>query len=120
MIILRLLLSMIVLAGVLVLAYYTTKFLARTTGSRLASANVRVLEKVMLGKESYLLIVKIQDRVILLGVTPGGIQKLEELDDYIESNKNTPQDFGKIFAEYIGKGIGRSKNDKERSGIGEK
>ncbi len=107
MIVLKLLLYFAVLIGVLVLAYYTTKLIAGTAGPRQASANIKILEKVMLGKDSYLLIAQIQERIVLLGVTPGGIQKLEELDSYIESSQNVPEDFSRILAKQIRKNFGR-------------
>ncbi|MBU3878562.1 flagellar biosynthetic protein FliO [Faecalicatena sp. AGMB00832] len=118
MIVLKLLLYFAVLIGVLVLAYYTTKLIAGTAGPRQSSANIQVLEKVTLGKESYLLIARVQERIVLLGVTPGGIQKLEELDEYIESSQKAPEDFGRVLAKQIQKNFGsksgRNKNRGDR------
>lgn len=119
MIVLKLLLYFAVLIGVLVLAYYTTKLIAGTAGPRQASANIQILEKVMLGKDSYLLIARIQERVVLLGVTPGGIQKLEELEEYIEGSQKQPEDFGRVLAKQIQKNFGsksgRSRNRGDRA-----
>lgn len=113
MIVLKLLLYFVVIIGVLVLAYYATKFIGGLAGAGQSSANIRILEKVMVSRDEFLLIVKIQDTIMLLGVTPGGISRLGELDDYIESSVPAPQDFGAVLAAQIKKNLsGNGKNKK--------
>ena len=38
--------------------------------------------KYFLGRDSYLLVVKVQERIFLIGVSPGRISKVEELESY--------------------------------------
>ena len=95
--VIRWILYIVVLIGVLALAYYATKWIAGVPTLSQTSRNIRILEKVMIGKDSYLLIVKVQDKVMMLSATPGGITKLEDLEEYIEAPKNSTQDFGKVF-----------------------
>lgn len=123
MILLKLTLYFAVVIGVLYLAYYATKMIGKTAGARQASANIQVLEKVVLTKDSFLLIVRIQDKVTLLGVTPGGISKLDELDGYEEGELKITEDFGTVFAKQLknnltqmGKNVGRKKGDNSRRG----
>ena len=66
---LKILFYLIVLIAVLMLAYYTTRMLGRGMGRTL-------------GRDSYLLVVKVQERIFLIGVSPGRISKVEELESY--------------------------------------
>lgn len=101
MILVKLLLYFVVLVGILCLAYYTTKLIGKTAGVRQASANIRVLEKVAVGKESFLLIVKVQDQIFLYGLTPQGITKLSELSEYDESALPETEDFGAVLTKQM-------------------
>lgn len=78
----KLILYFIVVIGVLYLAYRTTKFVGQRSAGSQATANMRVLERVFVGKDSSLLIVEVQGRYLLLGATPSSIVKLEELEEY--------------------------------------
>lgn len=114
MILIKLILYFAVLIGVLYLAYCTTRLLGKTAGIRQSSANMRVLEKTSLGKDSSLLIVKVQDKVLLLGVTPGGISKIQELSDYEEPEYKETADFGAVLAGQMKKNIHGLKKHKRQ------
>ena len=117
MIFLKILFYLVVLILVLVLAYITTRFLARA-GSGQKNSGIRILDRTAVGHDSFLLVVKVQERILLLGVSPAGITKLEELEDYHElkpAEKNP--DFASAFAEQL-KVLGI--RGKEYTGAGEK
>lgn len=66
-------------ALILVLAYWAVKLLSRGYGGG-AGRMVEVLDRVALGQEKQLLVVKTAGKVLLLGVTAHRIEKIEELD----------------------------------------
>ena len=77
---------LLAVAAVLCLAYFATRFLAgkgmggalgRFTGR---SRNLQVLERVPIGREEFLTVVRAGQRYFLLGVTPSSVTLLRELD----------------------------------------
>ena len=64
---LKILFYLIVLIAVLVLAYYTTRMLGRGMGRTRGTGGM---------------VVKVQERIFLIGVSPGRISKVEELESY--------------------------------------
>ena len=65
---------------VLVLAWYCSKWLGGRFGFAATGGTVRVLERVMIGPDRYLLVVRAGEEVLLLGATPQHIERLGELD----------------------------------------
>lgn len=74
---LKLVLYFIVLIAILCLAYYTTKLVGNGMGRKQDSGGIRVLERTVIARDSFLLIVEIQGTVMVLGVSPAGIQKID-------------------------------------------
>ena len=72
---LKILFYLIVLIAVLVLAYYTTRMLGRGMGRTRGTGGMEILDQMALGRDSYLLVVKVQERIFLIGVSPGRIQR---------------------------------------------
>ena len=69
---LKILFYLIVLIAVLVLAYYTTRMLGRGMGQTRGTGGMEILDQMALGRDSYLLVVKVQERIFLIGVSPAG------------------------------------------------
>ncbi len=65
---------------ILVLAYWAVRLLSRGYGAQGAGRSIQVVDRVGLGTDKQLLIVKAAGRAFLLGVTAQRIEKLEELD----------------------------------------
>jgi flagellar biosynthetic protein FliO len=73
-----LLLLLLIFAG----AYFTTRFIGgRYQGRMGAGKNAEILERVPLGRDGSLLIVRAGGKVLLLGVTSHHIDRLAELDE---------------------------------------
>ena len=67
---------------ILALAYWFTRYVVgRLAGGKFLGrqGRITVLEQVSVGKDQRLLLVQMGDKVYLLGVTPGGITRLETL-----------------------------------------
>lgn len=93
-----------VFAVVVVMAYFTAKFIGSRFNARMATGGGRILENLPLGPNRSVCIVEIAGRVFLLGVAEGGISLLAEITDdnatvenLREKNKDMfSQDFGSI------------------------
>ncbi|WP_099205307.1 FliO/MopB family protein [Scatolibacter rhodanostii] len=95
--------TLLLIVAIFVGAYYVSKYL----GSRYQSfdsdksGNIELIEKKAIGKDQSLLIVRIADKTMLLGVTPQSIQKIEELDSAqiteIRTSKLVVPDFNHVL-----------------------
>lgn len=111
---------LLAVAAVLLLAYLFTRFLAGrglggTPFSRYGkrSENLRVLERLPLGREQYLAVVQIGEQCLLLGVTPAGITLLRDLSgeesvlwkeppsSAFEGGRSTPMRFQDVLQEVL-------------------
>lgn len=101
MVVLKLLLYLFVLVLVLFLAYYTTKLVGRSAGGKQLGKSIRVLERTGVGRDSWLMIVEVQGKVLLLGLSPAGIQQITELEDYVRPEAGGEGD--KSFLEMLTK-----------------
>lgn len=106
MIAVKLILYFIVLIAILFMAYYTTKFVGNGMGRKQDSGSVRILERTAVARDSFLLVVEIQGSVMVLGVSPAGIQKICDLENYEPLKKEDSAAFSSIFAKRL--------KDKER------
>ena len=66
---------------IFVAAYYVTKFMGKHYNMQTSlSKEMRVIDKLALGRDRFLLIVEAGNKVLLLGVSPQQIDTLAELD----------------------------------------
>ncbi len=72
---------LIVLAGVCVLAFYATKFIAKSYQYKGAGDNIKLRDRVMLSYDKSLLVVTVGDKTLLLSVTKDNVRLLCELDE---------------------------------------
>lgn len=75
---------LLVLVGILVLAYFSTRLVAKFKMGKMSRTSgggehMRVLEQLILGQEARLLLVTVGDRFLLLGHSAGGLNLLAEL-----------------------------------------
>lgn len=83
---------------ILFLAYWATKVLARGYAAGGTGQLIEVLDRMGLGQEKQLLVVKAAGKVLLLGVTAHHIEKLEELDADALPQPVSPPQGGAFFA----------------------
>lgn len=85
----------IIIAGVLWLSYYVSRMLSNNVGGFNASKYVKHLDRLALSKDTFLSVVQIGDRYMLLGVSADKIEMLKELEENdlkpIEKTVNAPQ-----------------------------
>lgn len=83
---------------ILVLAYWATKVIGRGYAAAGTGRMIEVLDRMGLGQEKQLLVVKAAGKVLLLGVTAQHIEKLEELDADALPQAPSPPQSGMFFA----------------------
>lgn len=117
--ILQLLWALLVIAVVLVLAYLFTRYgISHFSGMiRPRRRRMTVVEQVPLGRDQRLVLVRMGDTLYLLGVTPGGVTRLEklpasELDALDPPAEHPPQDGtqGMSFGEALKKVMDQRKH----------
>lgn len=88
-------------------AYYVTKLVGKGyMGMGAAAKEMRVIDKLSLGHDRFLLIVRIGEKNLLLGVTPQHIETLTELDGQELPDLSDPQgntDFFTLFKDRLQK-----------------
>ncbi len=72
------------MVAILFAAYYTTRFLGKQYGGPGLAKNSRfqIADKIVLGKNQYLCVVRIAQKTLLISVTQNNISLLCELEDY--------------------------------------
>ncbi len=77
---------------IFVAAYYVTKLVGKGyMGMGAAAKEMTVIDKLVLGHDRFLLIVRIGEKTLLLGVTPQHIETLAELEGEQFSGLPAPQ-----------------------------
>ena len=96
--------TLLLMAAVFVGAYYVSKLVSRRYQPRAGAAHnsMEVLDRLALGKDQALLLVRTAGRVFLLGVTQQHIERIEELDpdllpDPAAASDQTKPDFRATF-----------------------
>lgn len=111
------LLMLLLFAGILFLAWYTTRFIARKSGPVAGknSANLQVLEKLSLGQDKCLLLVKAADKTLLVSAAGDQLRMLCE----VEAAALRPQSEAALapasFSELFGK-LRKQRAEKEPDG----
>lgn len=85
---------------VLLLAYFGTKWYAKKAQIRSQGKNIKVIERVVLAQDKFLVLAEINDKVLLLGVTNKEINVIdtfEPSDLASPVNAQTPVDFKAVF-----------------------
>jgi len=100
--------ALAVLAGVLVLTYFGTRWYARRMGGAgsLGGKYIRLHERIAMGGQSSLLIVEVNSRFYLVGASENGINLLAELEGFAPSPSApvaSKVPFGKLFADLVAK-----------------
>lgn len=94
----------IVFVFVIGLAYFITKKLASLGALRMQSKNMKILETLQLGINQYIHLVKVGEKILIIGVSKDNISYLCEVDDKMIDLRsyNAPNDIS-LFEEYLKK-----------------
>ena len=72
---------LILVVGILVLCWFSTRKLAGLGRLGQGGTHIRLLDQASLGQDKAVAIVSVGEKYLLLGIAPGGISVLTELDE---------------------------------------
>ena len=75
------LVSIVILLGILYLAYIASKYLGTASIKQGSSKHIRLLEVMSLGQDRAVAAIKVGDKNLLIGISQGGINKITDLDE---------------------------------------
>ncbi|RPF48401.1 flagellar biogenesis protein FliO [Hydrogenoanaerobacterium saccharovorans] len=105
----QVLFSLVMLILILTLAYYTTKWIGKRCSIQNGSKIIQVLDKVVVGQDKMLMIIRVQNQTMLVGMTSHSVQKLcdiENIDELLIQSKASETDFSSILSTALRDGLG--------------
>ena len=115
----RFITMLIIFILILVLTYYTTRFVAGAKKGSFKSGNMEVLECLQLGGGKCLQLLRLGKRYVVVAVTKDNVEMLAELDEdeYIKSVESSGGSFKEILLSKLKNGFGAfgDKDNKEGS-----
>ena len=97
--------TIVLMLLVFVGAYYFSKFVSKKYQPKYGNArNIEIIERMTVGKDQSLALVKVSDRVFLLAFTAQSVTKIEEMDASLfpvnkDIEKTGEQNFMSIFTD---------------------
>lgn len=88
---------------VMFLAYYFTKFISNSKYGALKNSNLKIVESISVGPQSYLHIVRAGEKLILIGVTKERVSYLCEIDKDSLNLEEKEDNFQKTLENFIKK-----------------
>ncbi len=110
--------AILMIVAIVVLAFYSTRWLGKRMGVSAASKYLTVVDRISLGQDKFIAIVKMGGKHLLIGISSGSVTNLGELseEDMIQQpSDQTLPSFGDAFKESLKKygSFGVGKRDKE-------
>jgi flagellar biosynthetic protein FliO len=72
--------TLILFIAVIFLAIYSTKFIGKRFAVSMGGKNMKIIERIALGPDKMILLVKVAEKVMVVGVTTGQMTTLAEID----------------------------------------
>lgn len=98
--------TMLTLTAVLLLAWFLLRWILKRVPSQGGSRHIKLLDRVAVTPDKCLLLVRVAEKTMLVGMTSHSVEKLCDIDDP-EKTLETPEPdqpgFKRIFAERMGK-----------------
>lgn len=93
----------VVLAAVLIGAYFTTRFISGKSRKLLKGRYINVLDRLPLGKDKNVVLIEVGDQKLLIGVTNQSINNLGSIDGEAlrTAKEQAPVKQGKSFAQQL-------------------
>ena len=88
-------------AAVIGLIYVTMRVLRGYMQSTWQSRNIRILEAISIGRKAQLVLVRVQDRQMVLGVSEAGVTRLMDLEHPLEQFNGLDEDNPRSFRDRL-------------------
>ncbi len=106
--------TLIIVIIILLLTYFATRYIAGISSASKSTRNITIIEKVPIGQDKSIVIAKVGEKYMLLGITTGGISKLCELAEdeltFADFEAPVPYDFKAVFDKFLKRGDGKEKD----------
>ncbi|NLM60818.1 MAG: flagellar biosynthetic protein FliO [Clostridiales bacterium] len=98
-------LALFALIGVLVLAYFTTKWLARRTGGDRGKGIIKIIDRQFIAQDKSFIVLRVGKKILLVGHTSQSMTKLADLDedDIVVEETAQVKDFSAVLLNAIKK-----------------
>ena len=102
--ILPLLLVLLIVAFVMYMSYLFTKFIGSRSSKAAKAEHIKIVDRLAVGQDRYILIVELQGMHYLVSATPQEIRILKELDDFetVIPPSPAPMSFSESFKTVLG------------------
>lgn len=100
--------ALVALIFVLLLAYYVLRWVGRRMPAQMGSSKIKVLDRVVLGQDKCLVLVSVAEKVMLVGMSNGAVEKIcdvENTEDLIDPPVQTSS-FSDALKESLKKNLG--------------
>jgi len=101
---------------VILAAYFTTKWIAKKQNSFTSGKIIKVLERVMLSKDVFIAIVKVDTKIYLMSISSGKTELLTELPAEILENYNVSGQAAPDFMKILKSLMGNKHDDDDSTG----
>ena len=98
---------------ILALAYWFSRYLGKRWGTSVSGHHIKVIDRMQVGTDRHLLLVKIKEKTYLLGMSDKGIQLLAEPEGVFEEPEQEKRndEFRKILKKAYGSFTERNKHE---------
>ena len=92
-------LALLALIGVLILAYFTTRWLARRSGGGRGKGYIKILDRQFIAQDKSFLVLRVGKKILLVGHTAQNMTKLADIDedDLVADASGPEADFADIL-----------------------
>lgn len=114
--------ALLMIVLIFFLAWFIPHLLAGNNLLGLRGSHISVVERTQVAKDSYIVIVKMFDKLLVLGVTPGGMTTLGSLNAEnmdIDTGGAPAPGFAQVLRDALGSTLNGMKNKKEQFRKGE-
>lgn len=98
--------TMLTLTAVLLVAWFLLRWIMKKMPSQGGSRHIKLLDRVAVTPDKCLLLVRVAEKTMLVGMTSHAVEKLCDIEDpegTLEAQTPEPPNFKRIFAERMGK-----------------
>jgi flagellar biosynthetic protein FliO len=99
--------SVIGIVLILLLAYYSRRFLLKKTSSFMGSKNIKIVDRVMIGQDKYIMVIDIYNSKYIIAVSGQQITMLKDLGEISDNERGQEETayptavFSNIFKEQL-------------------
>lgn len=93
--------TMLTLAAVLLVAWFLIKWLMKRTPMQNGSRHIKLLDRVAVAPDKCLLLVRVAEKTMLVGMTSHAVEKLCDIEDpeHVLDAETPAESFKNVFAE---------------------